>query len=259
MNRIRIALRITLPLFLIMTLGINAALPVLAQNVTKPVPAFRMVQGEVINIVSDNATSDNSTATIVIRHGSKQVDIKVDASTKYFLMTRGKSSSVVSNVAAQPKGAIKKNSKSERQTSPATLSDEALSETAIVASCARDPNSLDRYGKPAQFSDVEVGDRIIACVKTADNLARQVLIMKAPAIQKVNGTITEVSESSITIAPASGSAVTFSWDANTRFTLKGLISVQSGQYASAIYNRNGMLALAVDVQASAPATTVKGN
>ncbi|HEX7364241.1 MAG TPA: hypothetical protein VF366_03640 [Dehalococcoidia bacterium] len=258
-NRIKVALRIAVPLFLIMTLGLNGALPVLADNASRPVPAFRMVQGEVLNIVSDNSTSDNATATITLKHGNKQLEIQVDAGTKYYLIARGKPSSAESSVVAQPKGAIKKNYKLERQTSVAAVADEPLSEAAIVASCARDPNSLGRYGKPAQFSDVEVGDRIIACVKTADNVAKQVLIIKAPIKQKINGTITEVSDGSITIAPVIGNAVTLNWDANTKFTLKGLISVQSGQYASAIYNRNGMLALTVDIQASAPTTAVEGN
>ena len=259
-NRIKVALRIAVPLFLIMTLGLNGALPVLAANASRPVPAFRMVQGEVLNIVADNSTSDNATATITLEHGNKQLGIQVDAGTKYYLIARGKPSSTESSVVAQPKGAIKKNNKLERQTSvAAAVADEPLSEAAIVASCARDPNSLGRYGKPAQFSDLEVGDRIIACVKTADNVAKQVLIIKAPIKQRINGTITEVSDGSITITPAIGNAVTLHWDADTRFTLKGLISVESGQYASATYNRNGMLALMVDVQASVPATTVKGN
>jgi hypothetical protein len=253
-NRIKVALRIAVPLFLIMTLSLNVELPVLADNATKSAPAFRMVQGEVISIVSDNATSDNSTATIVIRQGNKQVDITVDASTKYYLIARGKPSTTVSGAAVQPKGVIKKNSKSERQVSVAAVADESISESAVIAGCGKDPNSLGRYGKPAQFSDVQVGDRIIACVKTVDNVARQVLIIKAPVIQRVNGTITAVSDNSITIEPISGTAITLNWDANTRFTLKGLISVQSGQYAAAVYNKNGMLVITVEVQASAPAS-----
>jgi len=126
-------------------------------------------------------------------------------------------------------------------------------EAGVTVNCGTDPNGLERCGKEAQFSDIQIGDKVIVWVKTTDNLATKVLIIKAPVIQRVKGTITAVSDSSITITPASGAAVILSWDVSTRFMLKGLISVQIGQYAVAAYNRSTMTAKTVDVQATAPA------
>ena len=248
-ERIRNAVRIGIPLVAMITLVLSTALPVLAQNKPKPVPTLRLVQGEVVSVSSDNST-------IIIKNGNQgQLTINVDANTKYFLLLREKPSPVpTDNVAS----AI-----SLSQKSGILLFDQtqltAAQESQITANCKADPGWLERHGTPAQFSDILVGDRIIAEVKTADNLATKVLIIKAPVIQKVSGTISEVTSSTITITPTSGTAVILNWDGNTKFVLKGLISVQSGQYATAVYNRNTMLAQTVEVQATAPvaATSIK--
>jgi len=242
-KEIRNALKIGVPFVAIMTLVLSTALPVLADNRSKPVPTLHVVQGEVLSITSDNATSDN--ATIVVRNGNKQpVTIKVDANTKYFMVPTGKATAAADNGIAKYQVAEMKANNGQSKKLQVTKQLEAVS----IANCGN------ASGKEAQFSDIEVGDRIIAWVKTADNLATQVLIIKAPAIQKVRGTITAISDNSITITPANDTAVTLTWDVNTRFLLKGLISVQTGQYASAVYNRNTMIALTADVQATAPAS-----
>jgi len=262
----RNALKIGLPFLVIMTLVMGMALPVLADNTSKPNSGLRVVQGEVMSISSDNSTSDN--ATIVIRNGNQlQVTIKVDANTKYFMVPNGKATVAADNGIAKYKVAEKKanngQSKNLRVTEQLEAGkkvnketpkqSQAVEELGITANCESDPNLMGRFGKEAQFSDIQVGDRVIARVRTADNLATQVLIIKGPAIQKVKGIITAVSDNSITITPANGTAVTLSWDGETRFILKGLISVQSGQYATAVYNRTTMKAQTVDVQVTAPA------
>jgi hypothetical protein len=244
----RNALKIGIPFIVIMTMVMGMALPVLADNTSKPNSGLRVVQGEVMSISSDNSTSDN--ATIVIQNGNQlQVTIKVDSNTKYFVVPTGKTSAAINSNAVKDKTIEieKKVNKVKPKQS------QAVEELGITANCGNDLNGLNRYGKEAQFSDIQVGDRVIARVKTADNLATQVLIIKAPAIQRVKGIITAVSDNSITITPTNGTAVTLSWDGNTRFVLKGLISVQNGQYASAAYNRNTMTAQTVDIQATAPA------
>jgi hypothetical protein len=247
----RNALKIGLPFLVIMTLVMGMALPVLADNTSKPNSGLRVVQGEVMSISSDNSTSDN--ATIVIQNGNQlQVTIKVDANTKYFMVPNGKATVAADNGIAKYKVAEKKANNGQSKNIRVT---EQL-EAGVTANCENDPNLLGRFGKEAQFSDIQVGDRVIARVRTADNLATQVLIIKAPAIQKVKGTITAVSDNSITITPANGAAVTLTWDGNTRFVLKGLISVQSGQYAAAVYNRTTMKAQTVDVQVTAPSSGI---
>jgi hypothetical protein len=238
----RNALQIGIPFVVIMTMVTGMALPALADNELKPITGLRLVQGEVMSLSSDNST-------IVIQNGNQQpVTIKVDSNTKYFVVPAGKASAVINSNAVKNKTIDKKLNKVQPPQS------QAVEEQGITTNCGNDSNGLDRFGKQAQFSDIQVGDRVIARVKTADNLATQVLIIKAPAIQRVKGIITAVSDNSITITPTNSTAVTLSWNGETRFVLKGLISVQNGQYASAVYNRNTMKAQTVDVEATAPAT-----
>lgn len=245
----RDALKICIPFIVIITLVTGMALPVLADSGPKSIAGLHIVQGDVVSVTSDNSTSDNS--TIVVRNGSQQqVSIKVDANTKYYLISTGKASEAVKNVTVKNKIAEKKANKVELKQFKVTIPEPSMT----TASCGTDPNWLGRNGKEAQFSDLQVGDRIIAWVKTADNLATHVLITKAPIIQKVKGTVTAVSDNSTTITPSSGAAVTLSWDGNSKFVLKGFISVQAGQYAAAVYNRNTMIIMTMDVQATAPTT-----
>lgn len=239
----RNALKIGIPFLVITTLVMGVALPVLADNESKPITG-RVVQGEVISVASDNST-------FVIQNGSQQqVTVTVDSNTKYFIVPAGKTSSAINNVTVKEKTAANK----ANQVKPKQSQAAELKEPGITANCGNDSNLLNRFGKETQFSDIQVGDRVIAQVKTADNLATRVLIIKAPVIQRVKGIITAVSDNSITITPANGTAVTLSWNGETRFVLKGLISVQNGQYASAVYNRNTMETQTVDVQVAAPAS-----
>jgi len=245
-KEIRNAMRIGFPFVVIMTLVMTTALPVLADSKSKHVSGLRTVQGEIISV-----SSDNSTSTIVVRNvNQQQVTIKVDTNTKYYMVPVGKATGAADNGMAKYKVAEKKANNGQSKKVQVT---EQL-EASLIAKCG---NGL---GKEAQLSDIQVGDKIIARVKTADNLATEVLIIKAPAIQKVKGTITAVSDNStIAITPANGTAVTLSWDANTKFVLKGLISVQTGQYATAVYNRNTMVIITADVQATAPSSEVAPN
>jgi len=242
----RNALKIGFPFIAIIALVLGTALPVLADNPSKSVSALRLVQGEVISVASDNST-------FVIQNGSQQqVTITVDSNTRYFVVPAGKASAAVNSGIVKGKEEKKLNKPEPKQYQAA-----GLKESDNTTNCGNDSNLLNRFGKEAKFSDIQVGDRVIAWVKIADNLATQVFIIKAPVNQKVKGTITAISNSSITITPASGTAVTLSWDGNTRFMLKGLISVQTGQYAAAVYNRNTMTALSVDVEVSAPALALE--
>jgi hypothetical protein len=239
----RNALKIGIPFLVIMTLVMGMALPVLADNESKPITGLRVVQGEVMSVASDNST-------LVVQNGNQQqVTVTVDSNTKYFVVPAGKTSAAINSNIVKDKKADKKVNKVKPKQSQAA----ELKEPGITANCGNDSDWLDRFGKEAQFSDIQVGDRVIAQVKTADNLATRVLIIKAPIIQRVKGIITAVSDNSITITPANGTVVTLSWNGETRFVLKGLISVQNGQYASAVYNRNSLEAQTVDVQATAPA------
>jgi hypothetical protein len=239
-KEMRNALKIGVPFLVTMTLVLSAALPVMADNKSKPVTATRTVQGEVISLGSDNATS-----TIVVQNGNQQqVTITVGANTKYFMVPNGKAAATANNGMGKFKVAEK--TANNGQSKKLQVAEQL--EAGIIANCGNGS------GKEAQFSDIQVGDRVVAQIRTTDNIAAKVLIIKAPAIQKVKGTITAISDNSTTITPTNGAAVTLSWDGNTKFVLKGLIAVQRGQYADAVYNKNTMTALTVDVQATAPAS-----
>jgi hypothetical protein len=113
--------------------------------------------------------------------------------------------------------------------------------------------------KRAQFSDIEVGDKIVARV-TADgnNLAKEITMTKPPIIQIVTGIISAVSYSSITISQENGTDVFMTVDQNTRVILKGLVLVQEGETAVASYNRLTLVAQVINIEGvlnpAAPAT-----
>src|SRR4030043_478410 len=144
----RSALKIGIPFVVIMTLVLVMALPVLADNTSKPNSGLHIVQGEVISVASDNSTSGN--ATIVIQNGNQlQVTIKVDANTKYFMVPAGKASAAVSGT-VKVKTAEKKANKGQSKKLQVAESTEA----AITANCG---NGADWWnGKEAGFSDIQV-------------------------------------------------------------------------------------------------------
>ncbi len=114
---------------------------------------------------------------------------------------------------------------------------------------------IERFGSKATFGDIEEGDGIIVRSMPNEDLAKDVLIIKTPVIKTLKGTVTAVDATSITITPAEGEAVVLTWNADTKFILEGLISVQVGQQAAATYNSETMVAKTVTVKPAAAATT----
>lgn len=111
---------------------------------------------------------------------------------------------------------------------------------------------MKRFGEEATFGDIEVGDRVAVRLVPGDEkpVARLVLIYKPSPCKSVGGTITEVSpdNQTITIAPADDSeAVTLRYNEDTIFHLKGIIAVEPGQVARAMYLIEDMMAKAVRV------------
>ncbi len=99
-------------------------------------------------------------------------------------------------------------------------------------------NNSPKFGHSAKFTDLEIGDGIVARVLSEENLAKQVLIIKVPTIRNVRGEVTGVDTAAqtMTIQPAAGEAVTVNWDDNTIFILKGLTAVADAKYATAVYD-----------------------
>jgi len=97
-------------------------------------------------------------------------------------------------------------------------------------------------GDKAEFSDIEVGDRVVVWLANGENLAKAVLIAKPVTRIHVSGVITGVSSETITITPDDGEAVTLRYNQETVFALNGFIAVEEGQLARAVYDSEHMLA-----------------
>jgi hypothetical protein len=89
-----------------------------------------------------------------------------------------------------------------------------------------EPQPVSRpLGEKAEFSDIEVGDRVVVWLADGESLARWVLIVKPATYARVSGTITDVSSETIEITPDDGEAVTLRYDESTVFVLNGFIAV----------------------------------
>ena len=114
------------------------------------------------------------------------------------------------------------------------------------------------FGEKATFNDIEVGDTVGVWMVPGEDkpTAKLVLIIKPADIGRIAGTITGVSDDSITIDPLNGDdEVTLEYNENTLFILKGIISVETGQFAHAVYNTETMVAKLVRVRTEAPELT----
>jgi hypothetical protein len=112
-------------------------------------------------------------------------------------------------------------------------------------------------GEGASFSDIAVGDKVAVLLAPESEryLARVVTIIKPATYGRVSGTVTGVSEDSITIEPVGGGAeVTLEYNENTLFILKGIIMIdpEAEPFACAVYNTETTLAKVVKVWPEAP-------
>ena len=109
---------------------------------------------------------------------------------------------------------------------------------------------LHPLGEEAKFSDIAVGDRVVVWLAgdSESLLAERVEITKVTTYASVSGTITDVSTDSITIKPANdGDEITLTYNEGTVFVLKGIIQVETGQSAKAIYDSGNNIAKIVTV------------
>jgi len=116
----------------------------------------------------------------------------------------------------------------------------------------------------ANFDDLNTGDRVVVLLTlpVGDTLtteveerltAQMVYIIKPSVWERVAGTIESLSDDSIAIKPASGDdTVTLTYDENTIFTLKGFTSVETEQFAHAVYNTETMMAKVIKVWPEEP-------
>jgi hypothetical protein len=237
----------------LLTLVLVAAVPGWAQSSPTPTstgspvpPSVHTLEGKVTAVAADNTSfiiqSGNQTAVIIF----------VDASTMYFMVPVGRA---IGDVKNPVQGA---NSLRSKPNAAAPTVSPAIRPAQIPPDWKNDLSFLNLFNKQAAFSNIRVGDRVIVRAQVTGNLAKQVLIIEAPVIQNIKGTISALVGNSITITPVSGVAVVLTWDANTHFNLKGLIIVQIGQSAVATYNHNTMTAQNVNIQLPVPSPTATG-
>ena len=226
-------------MLVIAALAMTVAIPVGAQTTPATTSPLHTVQGKVISITG-------STSFEVQNGNQPEVTVNVDGNTKYYQMNMGKARADVNNTVTRD------NQQARRNGRPLPSRANDLKRAHIPANWRDNLGWLDSFDTGSQFSDIQIGDRVIArTTNDGNNLAKQILIIKAPVIQQVKGTISAVTSNSITIGTNN---IVVTVDTNTRITLKGLMQVQTGQYAVAVYNKNTMVAQTISIQTNAPTT-----
>ena len=130
-----------------------------------------------------------------------------------------------------------------------------LKELHIPANWKTNLGWLSTFDNPARLSDIAEGDRVIVRADN-NNLAKAVLIFKAPVIKTIKGSVELDDATHITISPSSGTAITLNVLDSTRITLKGQTSITG--YAVAVYNSSNNNAVTVNIQGNAPAANTNG-
>jgi hypothetical protein len=218
----------------IATLAAGVAIPVSADTTTttatttSSAPALHTVQG-VVNSVNSTSGSFTVGTTLVV----------TDSNTKFYLIPLGKADAYVNNKVARDPGAQSRAAK--------------LKDLHIPANWRDNLGFLDTFGQKGAFSDISVGDRVIARVNSS-GVAAQVLIIKAPVIRQVRGTIT-ISGNNITVNALSGTTVNLTWTTTTEFIIKGY-TLPTGVYGVVTYNSSTNVASLVNFAAKAPPTPI---
>lgn len=249
---------------LALSLVLGLALPALADS-DEPLPwaedfQARIVKGTVTYVDEENQQY------FEIKSGEDELTINVDENTKYFkLDVPGRIMALAQQfrlrnqeeAGAQGEQGVGLGLQN-RQRVRAAVQNQArlriqnrLSQTEEVPLPESQPKWCRPFGAEAEFSDIEVGDRVVVGLADGDNLAKGVLIVKPATYARVCGTITELSSSAIEITPEDGEAVALSYNESTVFVLNGFIAGEEGQYACAIYDSQNMLAERVTVSLAA--------
>ena len=196
---------------MLVALTASIAVPAMAQA---PASALHSVQGTVTAVAAPTFTIQNGTQT--------PATITTDGNTKFYMVPMGRVNNWVNNQV----------NKDIRQDKGKQTRAGAMRELHIPANWRGNLGFLETFNVKAKFTDIENGDRVITRVSGNNNLATQVMIIKAPVIQTIKGTITTVTGNSITITPASGTPVTVTVGAKTVITLHGLLAVQANPVRS---------------------------
>lgn len=188
----------------------------------------KVVRGKVLSVGDQE---------FVIQSGEQELTISVDENTKYY------QDCVPERVVSLARQRVRLEHQYELP--PLEVEDRPLLQLARL-------KQLRRFGEPAEFSDIAVGDIVTVWLADGDNLAERVVIVEPTEYASVSGTIEGVSSEpkTITIAPDVGGSITLNYNENTEFILRGTIQVEAGQSARVIYDSDNMLAKTVVVYAT---------
>ncbi len=226
-------IKLFIPLAVLTALA--ATIPVLPALAVPRWTTLQTVQGKVTGITG-------TTAIIIEKADNTPFSVSVNGTTKYYLVSMGPVRNFVNN---QVKKDLRQNNNRQSRAG-------AMKELHIPANWRDNLGWLDTLNKTASYSDIAIGDRVIARVDpNNNNTATQVLIVKAPVIQQVKGTITISSDpnpKTISVTPADGSAVIpLIWDGNTEFIIKGTTIVPASGSGVVTYNSSTKIALLVNL------------
>jgi len=235
-------LKVAVASIIALSLVLGLALPALADS-GKTLPwtedfQVRIVKGMVTEVDEENQ------AYFKVQSGEDEIGMKVDENTRYFLL----------NV-QRPITALRQQFRLRNQEQSGVEVEQTLrlrvqnrvSQTEEVPIPETYPAISRPSGEKAEFSDIEVGDRVVVWLANGENLARAVLIAKPVTRARVSGVITDVSLETIEITPQDGRPVILRYNEDTVFVLNGFISVEEGQLARAVYDSEHILAMRVVV------------
>ena len=229
-------LKIGILLIAVVSLMAGAAIPVSADAATAP--AMHTLQGKVESVAAPDFT---------ILNGDQSQVIKTDAETRFYIVPSGQ-------VRDEADGRTRKDKIEEKvQGLFKKLKEEKLKDFRLPGNWRNNFGWLEIFDEEARFSDIAVGDRVVVRARMSDNLAKQVIIIKAPVIRSLKGTVAGVTLNSISITPSGGGTPVFlNVNGSTRINLKGMAIIMPGQHATAVYNSANSTALTVNIQAAEP-------
>jgi hypothetical protein len=270
------ALKIAVASVIALSLVLGVALPALA-DADEPMPwtddfQLRVVKGTVTEVDQGNQ------AYFKVQSGDDEIGIRVDENTRYFLLDgQGTVTALLqqsrtrnqeqAGAAGEHAFRLKLQNQAEvnvqegqgvavqeRVQAVASVQNQArvrvqnrVSQTETVPLPQTYPEIIRPSGAEAEFSDIEVGDRVVVWLASGEKLAKSVLIKKPEIRDRVSGVITGVSLETIEITPEDGRPVTLRYNQDTVFVLNGFISVEERQLACAVYDSEHMLVKKVAV------------
>lgn len=271
-------LKVALASVIALSLVLGLALPALAGS-DEPLPwtedfQIRIVKGTVTEVDEENQ------AYFKIQSGEDELTVEVDENTRYFMLNVQRPITALlqqfrlrnqerlgTEVAPGLQLRLQNQAEVSAQVGPgmglglqnrvragALVQNQArlrvqnrVAQTEDVPLPEPQPAIRRPFGEKAEFSDIEVGDRVVVWLANGESLAKWVLIAKPVTRARVSGVITGVSSETIEITPEDGEAVTLRYNEDTVFVLNGFIAVEEGQLARAAYDSEHMLAKKVAV------------